>query len=235
MTVDVRDYVDTCTVCCETKRSTRPIRPPLVLRDASPGPLYCVNMDFLERLPTTEQGNRHIFCLIDYYSRYLICWPQKDLRAETLIEKFAENVVYRYGSVHTIVSDNRSAFISDAFKQFCARYGISHSFMSSLHPMGSGLVERANRSVLGIITAYIDQHQRKWDTLLPALAFAINSTKATTTGVSTYLLLHGFDPILPDMNQIPDPTQGLCAVSDQWARHLEQQMRAHQYAMESLR
>ena len=235
MSVDIKDYVDTCEICCETKRATRPIRPPLVLRDASPRPLYCVNMDFLERLPVTELGNRHIFCLIDYYSRYLICWPQKDLKAETLIEKFAENVVYRHGSVHTIVSDNGSAFISDAFKQFCARYGISHSFTSSLHPMASGLVERVNRSVLGIIRAYIDQHQKKWDTLLPALAFAINSSKATTTGVSPYLLLHGFDPILPDMNQIPDPSHDLSAVSEKWAGHLEQQMQAHRFAMESLK
>ena len=235
MSVDIRDYVDTCEICRKTKRAMRPICPPLVLRDASPRPLYCVNMDFLERLPVTELGNRHIFCLIDYYSRYLICWPQKDLKAETLIEKFAENVVYRHGSVHTIVSDNGLAFISDAFKQFCARYGISHSFSSSLHPMSSGLVERVNRSILGIIRAYIDQHQKKWDTLLPALAFAINSSKATTTGVSPYLLMHGFDPILPDMNQMPDPSHDLGAVSEKWAGHLEQQMQAHRFAMESLK
>ena len=60
MSVDIKDYFDTCEICCETKRTTRPIRPPLVLRDASPRPLYCVNMDFLDRLPVTELGNCHI-------------------------------------------------------------------------------------------------------------------------------------------------------------------------------
>ena len=230
MNTDIKNYCESCQICCETKRSTRPIKPPLTLRSPSPRPFYSVNMDFLERLPVTERGNKHIVCLVDYYSRYLICWPQKDLTAETLVKGFADNVIYKHGAVHTIVSDNGSAFISDAFKTFCAQYGISHSFISSLHPMASGLVERFNRSILNIIRAYINNHQSNWDELLTPLSFALNTSNASVTGISPYLLLHGFEPIFPETNRIPDMSEKGQTVSNQFANHLQQQHEAHQYA-----
>ena len=44
--------------------------------------------------------------VIDYFSRYIIMWAQPDLQVATLIEKFAENVMYRYGAIQHLISDS---------------------------------------------------------------------------------------------------------------------------------
>ena len=234
MNVDVKNYCASCVLCCETKRATRPIKPPLTLRDPAPRPWDTINMDAIERLPESKDGNKHIITVIDFYSKYLIAWPQKDLKAVTLIEKFEENVVHRHGSVRRVLSDNGSAFISDDFKKFCAHYKISQTFTSAGHPQASGLVERANRSVLTVLRNYVNEQQNNWDKCLPTICFALNTTKATATSHSPYLLLHGYEPLFPEMSLIPNPDDDKIPVIKRFSEHLKRQEKADNTAKQAV-
>ena len=59
---------------------------------------------------------------------------------------------------------------------------------------GNGLVERLNRSLIGILRRYGADQPLDWDLWLPAALHANRVTKQTSTGVSPFELLYGNKP-----------------------------------------
>ena len=213
MTKDILDYCASCEQCARTKRMTRPIKPPLTIREPSPRPYDTINLDALERLPTTGKGNSHIFVCVDYYSRYVICFAVPDLTAVTFARSFHDRVICRFGAPRRIVMDNGKAFASKHFEHLCAAFNITQAFTTVAHPMASGLVERNNRSILGIIRNYVSESQTDWDEHLDAVAFALNTTAAYSTGHSAFMLVHGYEPLWPTESQLklqmPTPSRSI--------------------------
>ena len=85
--------------------------------------------------------------------------------------------------------DNGKAFASKHFEQLCAAFNITQAFTTVAHPIASGLVERNNRSILGIIRNYVSESQTNWDEHLVAVAFSLNTTAAYSTGHSAFMLV----------------------------------------------
>lgn len=217
MVKDIIQYCKRCETCNRTKRMTHPIKAPLTIRDPSPRPWAIANMDAMEDLPVTDKGNKHIINVVDYYSRYLISFPVPDLTADTLVEQFHSQVICRVGGIGRLVMDNGSAFISRKFEAFCANMGIGQSFNTALNPKASGLVERTNRSVLGVLRTLSNERQNDWDRYLPTAAAGINMTPVYATGHSPYILLHGVEPIRPAAASVGDPWDTVGSVSDRFA------------------
>lgn len=233
-TKDIIQYCKRCNKCNLTKRMTHPTKAPLTIRDPSPRPWAIANMDAMEDLPLTTRGNRHIINVVDYYSRYLISFPVPDLTADTLMEHFYTKIVCRVGGVGRLVMDNGSAFISRKFEVFCARMGIGQSFITALNPKSSGLVERTNRSVLGVLRTLVNDRQNDWDTYLPSVEAGINMTAVYATGHSPYLLLHGVEPIRPGHGVMGDPWDAVGSVSDRFTEILQRIEEAEKAARASL-
>lgn len=234
MARDIIQYCKSCHICNETKRMTHPIRAPLTLREPSPRPWAIANLDAMEDLPLTSAGNKHIINVVDFYSRYLISFPVPDLTANTLIEHFYPLVVCRVGGIGRLVMDNGSAFISKTFEVFCAKFGIAQSFITALNPKASGLVERTNRSVLGILRTLVNDRQDDWDKYLPSVAAGINMTPVYATGHSPHLLLHGVEPIRPMTQTVGDPWDSVGTVSDRFTEILERLQQAEQASRQAL-
>ena len=78
---DINKYVQTCKSCNASKSSNQNIRPPLIIRDPAPGPFHTMTIDTVGPLPRTRNGNKHLVCVTDQYSRYVIAWPSPDMTA----------------------------------------------------------------------------------------------------------------------------------------------------------
>ncbi|GBG90851.1 hypothetical protein CBR_g51357 [Chara braunii] len=89
---DAKKYVETCQVCQRDKPRTQA---PLGLLKPLPipaGPGQSVSMDFMNTLVTRRSGKRHIFVIIDRFTKYarLIAMPET-ARTDHVIKLFMDN------------------------------------------------------------------------------------------------------------------------------------------------
>jgi len=75
---------------------------------------------------------------------------------------------------------------------------------SAYHPQTDGQTERVNRVLQDTLRHYISPSQDDWDTHLPLIEFAINSSKHASTGETPFFLNYGRHPRTPLDLQLPD-------------------------------
>ena len=117
--------------------------------------------------------------------------------ARTTAEALFNNFIIHYGIPDRIHSDQGANFESKLIKELCNITGMAKSRTTSYHPMGNGLTERYNRTLLGMLGT-LEPHQKKnWKAYVGPLVHAYNCTRHESTGYSPYFLMFGREPRLP--------------------------------------
>ncbi|GBG65843.1 hypothetical protein CBR_g53815 [Chara braunii] len=121
---DAKKYVETCQVCQRDKPRSQA---PLGLLKPLPipaGPGQSVSMDFMDTLVTSKSGKRHIFVIIDRFTKYarLVAMPET-ARTDHVIMLFQDNWVRDFGLPKTIVSDRDVRFTSELWKKTAEQMG----------------------------------------------------------------------------------------------------------------
>ncbi|UYV64996.1 hypothetical protein LAZ67_3002688 [Cordylochernes scorpioides] len=97
-----------------------------------------------------------------------------------------------------------SHFTSNLMKEVMKMCKVKHCFTTSYHPQTNGLTERLNRTLINMISMYVNTDQKNWDEILPFITHAYNTTIQETTGYSPFFLLFGREPMsLLDDENIP--------------------------------
>ncbi|UYV82700.1 hypothetical protein LAZ67_22000606 [Cordylochernes scorpioides] len=97
-----------------------------------------------------------------------------------------------------------SQFTSNLMKEVMKMCKVKHCFTTSYHPQTNGLTERLNRTLINMISMYVNTDQKNWDEILPFVTHAYNTTIQETTGYSPFFLLFGREPMsLLDDDNIP--------------------------------
>ncbi|EGG22350.1 hypothetical protein DFA_04468 [Cavenderia fasciculata] len=106
--------------------------------------------------------------------------------------------VFRYhGLPISIVSDRDPRFTSDMWESLMKIINTRLKLSTPAHPQTDGQTERMNRTVRSIITKYHEEYKEEWDKWIPAVEFAINSAKQSSTGKSPFEINYGFQPFTP--------------------------------------
>ncbi|CAI6364870.1 unnamed protein product [Macrosiphum euphorbiae] len=92
-----------------------------------------------------------------------------------------------------IISDRGSCFTSRPFEQFCAVHNIEHILNSTRHPQANGQVERANRTIVTLLSMSTED-QRRWDAKVNEVERMLNSAENKTTKKTPFAALHGYQP-----------------------------------------
>jgi hypothetical protein len=74
---------------------------------------------------------------------------------------------------------------------------VQHGMSSAFHPQTDGNTERVNRVLEDMMRHYIDPTQTTWDSLLPLVEFAINSSHHESVQATPFVLNYGKMPKLP--------------------------------------
>ena len=194
MTTDIEKWVQSCLPCIKRKRPNAHERAPLSGITSS-HPLELVCMDFLSLEPS--HGYENVLIITDHFTKYAQAIPTKSQTASTTARVLFEHFIVHYGIPERLHSDQGRNFESKVIKELCKLMKISKSRTTPYHPMGNGLCERFNRTLMNMLGTLPEDKKKDWKKFIPPLVYAYNSTCHDSSGFSPYFLLFGREPRLP--------------------------------------
>ncbi|UYV65696.1 hypothetical protein LAZ67_3005170, partial [Cordylochernes scorpioides] len=204
MLKDVSEFVKTCHLCQSRKGSNH--LPSGLLQPIPPAnyPFERIGIDFVGPLPSTKRRRKWIIVLTDYYTKYAETKAVSEATVKEVSTFLIEHIILRHGAPRFLISDRGSQFTSNLMKEVMKMCKVKHCFTTSYHPQTNGLTERLNRTLINMISMYVNTDQKNWDEILPFITHAYNTTIQETTGYSPFFLLFGREPMsLLDDENIP--------------------------------
>ncbi|GBG77338.1 hypothetical protein CBR_g23669 [Chara braunii] len=236
---DPKKYVQTCQVCQRDKPRTQALLGLLKPLPIPAGPRESVSMDFMDTLVTSKSGKRHIFVIVDRFTKYArLVAMLKIARTKHVIKLFMDNWVRDFGLPRTIVSDKDVGFTSEMWKKVAEQMGSQLQMTSGNHPEVNGQAEQMNQVVQHLQRHYIKPSQDDWGEKLPLIANLYNTVIPSTTDVTPNQLHLGWKPrsaldfLLPE-NQ-PAATPGTIEFSVQYKKLLQQAVKHIKKSQEAM-
>uniref|UniRef100_A0A671YZ42 Integrase catalytic domain-containing protein n=1 Tax=Sparus aurata TaxID=8175 RepID=A0A671YZ42_SPAAU len=192
----VKAWVKECVDCASRKTQGRQPCAPLQLSVTS-RPFERVALDILGPLPETPEKNKYILVVGDYFSKWTEAFPLPNQEAHTIAKVLTEEWVCRFGAPRSIHSDQGRNFESALFKELCRLLHMHKSRTTPYHPQSDGLIERFNRTLLSMLSLFVEDNQLNWDTLLPYVMLAYRSSVHASTSFTPYRVLFGQEIVLP--------------------------------------
>ena len=78
-----------------------------------------IHLDLVGPLPTSLEGFRYLFTIIDRTSRWLVAVPLPLVEAEQCVDALVGQWITRFGSPDTITSDQGAQFTSSLWAKTC--------------------------------------------------------------------------------------------------------------------
>ncbi|UYV72237.1 hypothetical protein LAZ67_9002287, partial [Cordylochernes scorpioides] len=187
----VHNYVGHCREC--QRRKKIPQLPPGNLKPIAPVsiPFQKIGMDLLGRFPPTRDGNRWVIVCTDYLTKYAVTKAIPTGGAVEVAKFMVNDVVFKHGAPRELITDRGRSFQAKVVNELTKMCGMSHYFTMAYHPQTNGLTERLNKTLVDMLSMYVDVDQKNWDSVLPFITFAYNTARQETTGFSPFFLVHG--------------------------------------------
>lgn len=176
-------------------------------------PFEFIAVDLLA-MPMSRAGNQYAMVVVDHFSRYAIVAPIPNKEAATVLRVLMERVVLVYGRPGALLSDQGTEFKNRAMKALCEHLQTRKVFTSPYRPQSDGLVERFNRTLLKLITAYVSAVQQEWDEVLPYVLYAYNTAFSRVVGTSPFSVVFGVDPPPGALHDVVDASGQLRAAAN---------------------
>ena len=183
MLMDVRKFVKSCVACQSFKWQGAVSHHFRALPEVdNTGQRMAVDLIDLHGSP---QGYRYCLTVIDHFSRFLKIYPLRHKHSRTVAAKFMEHI-NTFGTPSVLITDNGSEFAGAEFKTLCKRAGINQGFTLPYHPRGNSVLERAHRTVKGVLAILSQQHPKTWPHHISQTEKALNHSVHTSLGTSPY-------------------------------------------------
>ena len=207
MRTDVDEYISKCPVCQVVKPSnqrTPGLLKPLEVDDRRP--MSSITMDFVGPLPTTPRGNKYVLTVVDRFSKFMVLIPLRSLTVEATVQGLQRHYCSVWGPPNNILTDRGAQFMSSLWRELWSTLGTTLSFSSAYHPQTDGQSERANRTWKDMLRCYIDREAKgNWESLLPALQYAYNTSMHAGSRRSPFELMFGYNAAVPAAIGFPQP------------------------------
>ena len=156
-----------------------------------------------------SQSPQYLLVIQDYFSKWPFAIPLPDQKAERIVKVLRDQVFTLFGPPLQLHSDQGRNFESYILSQLCKAFGVTKTHTTPYHPMGDGLVERMNRSLLNLLRTLVGK-DGDWEEHVQLLLFIYRTTKHSSTKLSSYEILFGQNPVssqfpIPPITVIHDP------------------------------
>ena len=193
MNKDIKSKIQMCGRCI--RRKTAPTKATELVNITSTAPMELVCIDFLS-LEKSKGGQENILVITDHYSRYAQAIPTRNQKASTTAKALYENFFLHYGFPAVLHSDKGANFESNVIRKLCEIAGVKKSRTTPYHPMGNGMVERYNKTLLNMLGTLSEDQKTDWKSYVSTLTHAYNAAEHESTGYAPFFLMFGRHPRL---------------------------------------
>ena len=194
MARDCMTYIKACEKCQAMDKSL-PRPPVMTQREVVTKPFHDVAIDIVGPFPTAKGGLKFMMTCVDTASRWPEAFPIRSTTSRTIIGCLTQ-IFTRWGFPVKLTSDNGPQFTSSTFTKWLRDKGITHARATPYHPQANGIVERLHHTLNGVIAKTI-ACKGDWAAVLPMALFFLRCMPTTSTGISPFLLTHGWEPSNP--------------------------------------
>jgi hypothetical protein len=196
MIQDIKKYVKSCHQC--QIRSLKKYRIPITV--STPATLFAkIYIDVMNMPPAPggEEGDfRYIVAARDDLSGACEARALRHANSEELADFFKNQILYKYGMVQQIITDNGPEN-KDKFHKLMKRMDLKHVKISGYNHRANGVVERGHYTMREALVKSCEGDLSIWPEKLQQVVFADWITTSSVTGFSPYYLLFGQHPVLP--------------------------------------
>ena len=214
MADDVARWCRQCDMCA--RRKPGPGRAKLPMQHVNVGmPLERVAIDILGPLPMSHDGYEYIMVVEDYYTKYAEAYSLVDHTAQTVGDKLLTEFICRFGVPLTIHTDQGREFESRLFQHLCEALGADKTRTTPYHPQSDGMVERQNRTIQQMLSAYVNERRDDWSDHLDLIMMAYRSSVHQSTQCTPNLIMFGREVNLPltvELGVFPTGDRSQCPV-----------------------
>jgi transposase InsO family protein len=154
-----------------------------------------LHVDLVGPLPTSPDGFKYIFTIIDRSTRWLEAFPVKNMEATTAADALVAGWISRFEVPAAVTSDRGTQFTSAVWEALCTQLGIKHITITAFHPCSNGMVERTHRQLKDTLQAR--QAANDWPEHLPWVLLGLRAAPKEDSGVSSAEMVLGEALVLP--------------------------------------
>lgn len=153
-------------------------------------PMDTWHVDHLGPLPSTAKQYRHIFAVIDAFTKFGWLFP---VRSTTSAESIAKLKIVQsnFGNPRRIVDDRGTSFTSKEFTDYLAEQKIELRPITTGVPRANGQVERLNSIIIAVTTKLSVDNPMTWYRHVERVQKCINSTYQRSIGTTPFQLMFG--------------------------------------------
>ncbi len=170
-------------------------------------PFERIAMDLDGPFPMSQRGNRHIFVVADYFSKWCEAYPVPTIDAPEIAKVFRENWISHYGAPLELHTDQGRNLESNLFAEMCKLLKISKTRTTAFHPQSHGMVVRFNRILSQHLSKVVDKHQNDWDDYIPLFMLAYRSAICESTHHTSAKVIFGHELRLPSDLEFGTPLE----------------------------
>ena len=192
----INSFIAGCAVCQQNKVNHHLTRPPLAPIPSSSTLLFKqLSVDLVMDLPPLS-GHDSLMVVVDHgLMKGVILIPcSKTIDAAGVAKLFLHHVFKCFGLHDSLISDRGPQFASAFARELARLLQYNVKLSTAYHPQTDGQTERTNQEIKTYLHIFCANNPRKWTDFLPTAEFHHNSVPHSSTKVSPFSLLHGYEP-----------------------------------------
>ncbi|KAA3483208.1 Pol polyprotein [Gossypium australe] len=142
-------------------------------------------------------GNIYILLAVGYVSKWVeaVALPIND--AKSVLKFLHKNILTRFGTPRTLISDECSHFDYKVVANALNRYGVKHKIATTYCPQKNGQAKVSNREIKQILEKVVNPKGKYWSSRLDEALWAYCTVFKTPLGMFPFKLVCGKPCHLP--------------------------------------
>ena len=192
MRAHVTKFIRECPLCQKLSTSAPPPTQTLPFTLASYGTMSRLYIDSIGPLAKDEEGYEHILVVIDAFTRWVMLYPLKSLKAKECAQALMQHFG-TFGAASQLTSDGGPQVNNALIHEIISLVGSRHKITLAYSHEENGIVERANKEIGKHLRGFLFEQTVKdtWRTYLPFVQRICNTEVIESIGVSPASILFG--------------------------------------------